>query len=231
MLVLIPISEIQESGCARKNREIDNPGKSAHNRVMHLAFQKGERSMKPIQQQKEADLEKIRPILISLAEAMISPAFRGHIDASDLVQQTLMEAHCRIEDLYSLDDGPFFAWMRAALRNNVLDAIRHLKTAKNNIARNVRESDLQDSFARLDQLLAVDETSPSQIFQRNDEISRLLAALQTLPDKQRMAVMLKHLRGHSLKEVSEILQVSESAVAGLLHRGRQQLLQCMGCEQ
>jgi len=198
---------------------------------MQPAFQKGERWMKPFQHQKQEDLEKIRPVLISLAEAMISPAFRGHIDASDLVQQTLMEAHCSIEDLYSLDEGPFFAWLRAALRNNLLDAIRHFKTAKNNIARNIRESELQDSFARLDQLLAVDETSPSQILQRNDEISRMLAALQTLPDNQRMAVMLKHLRGHTLKEVSEILQVSESAVAGLLHRGRQQLLQCMGGER
>jgi RNA polymerase sigma-70 factor (ECF subfamily) len=187
--------------------------------------------MKQIRQQKEEDLEKIRPVLISLAEAMISPAFCGHIDASDLVQQTLMEAHCSIEDLASLDERSFFAWLRSALRNNVLDAIRHLKTAKKNIARNVRESDLQESFARLDQLLAVDETSPSQILQRNEEISRMLAALQTLPDNQRLAVMLKHLHGHTLKEVSEILEVSESAVAGLLHRGRQRLLQCMGAEQ
>lgn len=46
--------------------------------------------MKRSQKQIEDDLERHRPILISLAEALLSPAFRGYADASDLVQQTLM---------------------------------------------------------------------------------------------------------------------------------------------
>ncbi len=183
--------------------------------------------MKRTQQQTEDDLERRRPILISLAEALLSPAFRGHIDASDLVQQTLMEAHCNIDELSKLDDAPLLAWLHSALKHNVLDAVRHLRTAKNNVARNVRIGDLQNSFVRLEQLLVAHDTSPSQVLQRNEDISRMLAALQTLPSNQRMAVILKHLRGHTLKEVSEMLEVSESAVAGLLHRGRQQLLLCM----
>ncbi|MEZ6134962.1 MAG: sigma-70 family RNA polymerase sigma factor [Pirellulaceae bacterium] len=180
--------------------------------------------MKRTQQQTEDSLDRHRPILISIAEALLSPALRGHVDASDLVQQTLMEAHCNIEELLKLDDSPLLAWLRSALKHNVLDAVRHLRTAKKNITRNLRLGDLHDSFVRLEQLLVADDTSPSQVMQRNEDISRMLAALQTLPTNQRMAVMLKHLRGHTLREVSEMLEVSESAVAGLLHRGRQQLL-------
>ena len=183
--------------------------------------------MKRTQQQTEDDLERHRPILITLAEALLSPAFRGHIDASDLVQQTLMEAHCNIEQLGKLEHAPFLAWLHSALKHNVLDAVKHLRAAKNNIARNVRMGDLQTSFARLEQLLVAHDTSPSQVLQRNEDISRMLAAIQTLPSNQRMAVILKHLRGHTLKEISEMLGLSESAVAGLLHRGRQQLLLCM----
>ena len=183
--------------------------------------------MKRTQQQTEDDLERRRPILISLAEALLSPGFRGHVDASDLVQQTLMEAHGNIQELCKLDEAPLLTWLNSALRHNVLDAIRHLRTAKKNVARNVHVGDLQNSFVRLEQLLVAHDTSPSQVLQRNEEISRMLAALQTLPFNQRMAVILKHLRGHTLKEVSEMLEVSESAVAGLLHRGRQQLLLCM----
>ncbi len=183
--------------------------------------------MKRTQQQIEEDLERRRPILISLAEALLSPAFRGHIDASDLVQQTLMEAHCNIDQLRELANAPLLAWLHSALKHNLLDAIRHLRTAKKNFARNVREADLQNSFVRLEQLLVAHNTSPSQVLQRNEDISCMLAALQTLPTNQRMAVILKHLRGHTLKEVSEMLEVSEAAVAGLLHRGRQQLQLCM----
>lgn len=183
--------------------------------------------MKRSPQQTEDELERIRPILISLAEALLSPAFRGHLDASDLVQQTLLEAHCNLEDLSKLDDAPLFAWLHSALKHNVLDAVKHLRSAKKNIARNVREGDLQNSFVRMEQLLVTNDTSPSQVLQRNEDISHMLAALQTLPSNQKMAVILKHLRGHTLSEVSEILEVSESAVAGLLHRGRQQLLHCL----
>ncbi len=180
--------------------------------------------MKRTRQQTEDSLNRHRPVLISLAEALLSTSLRGHIDASDLVQQTLMEAHCNIEELVKLDDAPLLAWLRSALKHNVLDAVRHLRTAKNNVARNVRIHDLQNSFFRLEQLLVADDTSPSQVVQRSEDITRMLAALQTLPYNQKMAVILKHLRGHTLKEISELLDVSESAVAGLLHRGRQHLL-------
>ncbi len=175
----------------------------------------------------EQELNRFRPILVTLAEALVSPAFRGQIEASDLVQQTLLEAHCHADVLETLEEGPFFGWLRKSLQNNVLDAVKHLKTQRNNISRRVRQADLEESFARLENVLAADETSPSQVLQRNEQIALMLFALQTLPTNQRMAVIMKHLRGHSIKEVAMSLGVSESAAAGLLHRGRQELLRCM----
>ena len=74
----------------------------------------------------EKALERFRPVLVTLAEAMISPAYRGNIEASDLVQQTLMEAHTHARILGAFDEGPFFAWLRKALQNNLLDAVKHL---------------------------------------------------------------------------------------------------------
>jgi RNA polymerase sigma-70 factor (ECF subfamily) len=176
----------------------------------------------------EKAFERFRPVLVTLAEAMISPSYRGNIEASDLVQQTLMEAHTHARLLETFDEGPFFAWLRKALQNNLLDAVKRLNTQKNDVSRRVRESELEESFARLEQLLVRDETSPSQLVQRNEQIAIMLSALQGLPDNQRMAVIMKHLRGHSLKEVAASLGLSESATAGVLHRGRQQLLRCMG---
>ena len=183
--------------------------------------------MKRTEQQTVDDLERRRPILLSLAETLLSPAFRGHIDASDLVQQTFMEAHENIEELSKLEEAPLLGWLHSALKHNLLDAIRHQRTAKKDIAKNVRACNLEDSFFRLEHLLVANDTSPSQVLQRKEDISRMLAALQSLPANQRMAIILKHLRGFTLKEVSETLKISEPAVAGLLHRGRNQLLRCM----
>ena len=171
-------------------------------------------------------LEKFRPVLVTLAEALIAPAFRGSLEASDIVQQTLLEAGTGTQEAESIidqGDGAFFAWLRQALRNNVLDAVKHLTAQKNDVRRNVSVSVLEESFVRLDQVVAADDTSPSQVVQRNEQVEVMLAAMQDLPANQRMALVLKHLRGQSLQEVAEALGLSESAVAGLLHRGRQQL--------
>jgi len=176
----------------------------------------------------EGALERFRPVLVTIAEAMISPAYRGNIEASDLVQQTLLEAHASAEVLDPLSEGPFFGWLRKALQNNMLDAVKHLNTQKHDISRRLRESELEESFARLEQVLAGDGTSPSQRASRNEQIATMLSSLQELPDKQRMAVIMKHLQGLSLEEVAASLDLSESATAGLLHRGRQNLIHRMG---
>lgn len=175
----------------------------------------------------EGALERFRPVLVTIAQAMISPAYRGDIEASDLVQQTLLEALASAGGLDPLDEGPFFGWLRKALQNNMLDAVKRLNTQKHDVSRRVRESELEESFARLEQVLAGDETSPSQLASRNEQIATMLSSLQELPDKQRMAVIMKHLQGLSLKEVAASLDLSESATAGLLHRGRQNLIHRM----
>jgi RNA polymerase sigma-70 factor, ECF subfamily len=181
--------------------------------------------MKPAAKLLETRIQELRPVLLTLAEALISPALRVELDASDLVQQTLMEAHQQSRELASFDDGPFFSWLRTALRHNVLDAVKHLSTQKNNAARRVRVSNIEDSFVRLEELLVADDTSPSEIVQRNEQTAQLLAAIQGLTSNQREAVILKHLRGLSLQQVAKELSLSESATAGLLHRGRKQLVE------
>ena len=172
-------------------------------------------------------LNHFRPMMLTLAEAMISSTLRGDLEPSDLVQQTFLEAHCNAEQLAVLSHPAFFSWLQNALNHNVLDAVRHLKAQKNDVRRRVRASDLEASFIRLEQILIADETSPSEVVQRNEQICLMLAAVQTLPDNQRRAVILKHLNGRSLREIAESLGLSEPAAAGVLHRGRQRLAECL----
>ena len=172
----------------------------------------------------DAAMQRLRPVLVTLAEAMITRAYRGDIEASDLVQQTLLEAHRESDRLETLEEGQVFSWLRTALRNNLLDAVKHLNSQRNDVNRRVRESDLEESFARLEEVFAGDDTSPSQILQRQVQITTMLMALQDLTDNQRTAVVMKNLQGHTLREIDAALDLTESAAAGLLHRGRQQLL-------
>lgn len=176
----------------------------------------------------EARMQRLRSVLRSLAESLISPGLRAELDASDLVQQTLMEAWEQSDRLVSLDDRQLFGWLRTALRHNTLDAVKHLSTQKNDAERRLRMSELEGSFARLEDILHADGTSPSEVLQRAEQTTRLLMALQELPTQQRDAVMLKHLKGCSLQRVAETLHISEAAAAGLLHRGRKHLMDRLG---
>ena len=174
---------------------------------------------------------QFRPMLLTLAEAMISPALRRDLEASDLVQQTLLEAHCHAELLVKMNAAVIFSWLRSALQHNMQDAIRHLHAKKNDIRRRLPLPELENSWCRLEKVFVDENTSPSEVLQRNEQLCLMLSALQTLPENQRSALILKHLKGHSLKEVAESLQLSESATAGLLHRGRQRLAQCLEDER
>lgn len=176
----------------------------------------------------EARMQRLRSVLRSLAESLIPPGLRAELDASDLVQQTLMEAWEQSDRLVSLDDRQLFGWLRTALRHNTLDAVKHLSTQKNDAERRLRMSELEGSFARLEDILHADGTSPSEVLQRAEQTTRLLMALQELPTQQRDAVMLKHLKGYSLQRVAETLHISEAAAAGLLHRGRKHLMDRLG---
>lgn len=54
---------------------------------------------------------------------------------------------------------------------------------------------------------------------------RLGAALNTLPDKQRAALVLVHYEGMSYREAAGTIEVSESALKSLIHRARGAMMQ------
>lgn len=56
-----------------------------------------------------------------------------------------------------------------------------------------------------------------------ERLSALDAALQILPDRQRQAVVLRHIEGMSNPEIAEILEISVEAVESLTARGKRAL--------
>jgi RNA polymerase sigma-70 factor (ECF subfamily) len=85
------------------------------------------------------------------------------------------------------------------------------------------EAELERSSARLEGLLAADQTSPSQRAVRCEDLLRLARALAMLPEDQRLVVELHHLKGLPVLEVSEKMGRSRPAVVGLLFRGLKKL--------
>ena len=169
-------------------------------------------------------LEKCRAYLILLASSQVDKWLRQRIDASDLVQLTMLDAVANRDQFRGVSEGELLAWLRSILSNNLVDAVRYYARAKRDVARNVSlESQISESFRRVDALVTDTASTPSQNAARNEQLLRLPLALDQLPEGQRDAILLHHLQGLKLSETAQRMERSEAAVGGLLHRGLKRL--------
>jgi RNA polymerase sigma-70 factor (ECF subfamily) len=172
------------------------------------------------------DLEGFRDYLHLLARLHLDSRLRGKIDLSGVVQQTLLEAHQARQRDPAGSGTPPLAWLRRILANNLNDEVRKLTAAVRDVERERSlEQAMDASSARIAAWLEADGSSPSQHVQREEDMSRLAAALARLPDDQRTAIELHHLQGLPLADVAARIDRGKGATAALLYRGLKKLRQ------
>jgi RNA polymerase sigma-70 factor (ECF subfamily) len=165
-------------------------------------------------------LPEFRDYLRLLARAQLDPRLRAKFDASDLVQQTLLEAHRDVAQFRGATRGEMAAWLRRILARNLANAARDLRRDKRDLDREESlERRLEESSVRLEAWLADAGLSPGDQAAHNELLLRVSTALTGLPETQREAVELRHLHGWSLNDIAAYLGRTPAAVAGLLHRG------------
>lgn len=165
-------------------------------------------------------LERYRPYLELLARMRLDPRFQAKIDASDVVQQTLLQAHQAWSGYRGESEAELMAWLRQILARHLAHVARDLGRDKRDIAREQPiHTQLDQSSAQLAGWLASQESSPSQRAVRNEDFTRLATALRRLNDAQRAAVELHYWHGWTIAEIATHLNRTPSAIAGLLHRG------------
>jgi RNA polymerase sigma-70 factor (ECF subfamily) len=169
-------------------------------------------------------LERYRDYLRMLARIQLGARLQAKLDASDVVQQTILRAHEARGQFRGTSEGEKLAWLRAILANVLMAAGRVFETAARDVRREQSlEAELERSSVRLECVLAADQTSPSQGAVRAEELLRLAAALSQLPDDQRQAVELHHLKGLPLIDVAARMERTRPAIVGLLFRGLRRL--------
>jgi RNA polymerase sigma-70 factor (ECF subfamily) len=158
-------------------------------------------------------LEDARDYLRLLARALWQPGLQRRLDPSDLVHETLLQAQRKIDQCRATTDPEWRGWLRAILRNVLFQAAADIPP---------EQSWFTEASNRLEEIVG-EQSSPSDRVLREEQVQQLAAALSRLLDDERTAVELKYLHGCSVRFISQHLDRTEDAVAGLLKRGMRKL--------
>lgn len=175
------------------------------------------------------DPERFRDYLCVLARQGLHAMMFDAVDESDVVQEVLLQAHSSRGGFRGTSEQELLAWLRKILTRKLLDLYRFAKRRKRDVARQRSlESVLQTSSEQLAYSLASAGSSPSQRAVRNEDLLRVSAAVQKLPEKQRSAIELHYLQGCTFSQVAAQMGLNRNQVAGLIRRGLSSLRKSLG---
>lgn len=160
-------------------------------------------------------------LLVSKYEHMVfSLALRimkSREDAEDVTQEVFLNAYNHLADYQSR--FKFSTWLLKITKNQ---ALYRLRGAKN---RPVPADDLDILSGNASDTVAPQASNPEEAAERNEFKGVVLDILQTLPDKYRLTLMLRHLFERSYQDISDILEMNIGTVKTNIHLGRKLLRQ------
>ncbi len=175
-------------------------------------------------------LELYRGYLALLARLQIGRRLQGKVDASDLVQDTFLEAHRHFARFRGTAEAELVEWLRQILAGLLANLLRrYLGTQR----RDVRlERELADQMAEssrvLDRSLAAAQSTPSQRAIRREQAVLLADALDRLPEDYREVIILHHLEELKFPEVARRMGRSVDSVKNLWARALARLRRSLG---
>jgi RNA polymerase sigma-70 factor (ECF subfamily) len=175
-------------------------------------------------QAREELFSRCRSFVGIVARAEVESWMQAKVDASDLVQQTLLDAHRGWDRFRGTTEAEWMAWLRRILENNTADYVRRYHgTAKRRARREVpllRQTP-EGSTWGLDP--SDPGESPSQVVLRKERQLEVADALSRLPEDYQEVIMLRNIQRLPFSEVAERMGRSRPAVQMLWMRALEKL--------
>jgi RNA polymerase sigma-70 factor, ECF subfamily len=135
--------------------------------------------------------------------------------AEELAQDVFLQVY-RAAPRYR-PDARFTTWLHRIATNVALNALR-ARTRRPTVSLDVLESDDRGRKARV--AVAPREAWPDRVFERDELVRVVGRAIRSLPERQRIAVVLHRYEGLSYEAIAEVMSSSPDAVDALLRRAK-----------
>jgi RNA polymerase sigma-70 factor (ECF subfamily) len=160
-----------------------------------------------------------RPYLRLAVGDRLPRLVQKRIDASDIVQQTLVDAVRGLPEFRGRSEPEFTAWMMKLLERNLLQCMRNNTLGKRDVRLEHNWTDASGSAQLIWRAVAGDQSSPMSSVFRGEAALHLAMALDKLPQEQRTAVEMRYIGQQSLREIADEMGRTVGSVAGLIRRG------------
>ena len=165
-------------------------------------------------------LDVCRRYLLGIANGELDPALRAKVGASDLVQETYLEAQRVFDRFEGTTSSELRAWLRAILLNKIGGCVRHFRDAeKRRVSREVALNSESGSRPEPTEM----GPTPSRVMMQSERAAAVTAAIERLPPDYRQVVVWRQMEGVSFEEIATRLGRSLDAVRKLWWRAIQQL--------
>ena len=181
-------------------------------------------------------LETYQNYLKLRARTQLDEKIRGRVSPSDVVQETMLEAHCGFAKFRGNSDGEFFVWLRKILVNNLAQAVeRHVLAAKRDVRREVARvrinASLDRSAMRLEAMLADHRPSAESDISLQEELVRMANAMTELSADYRDVIVMRHLEGVPFATIAERMGRTSGATRMIWLRAIEQMRQILRREE
>ncbi len=159
-------------------------------------------------------MERHRESLRRMVQLRLDRALAGRVDASDIVQDVLLEASRRLASYVRDAKLPFHLWLRELAKDHVIDAHRrHRKAQRRSVD---RERGLAAEFADRSSLdlagqLRDSELTPAAAAIRKELEARFWSALDDLEEEDAEILLMRHHEQLANSEVAQALGLSPAA--------------------
>jgi RNA polymerase sigma-70 factor, ECF subfamily len=139
--------------------------------------------------------------------------FNDRQKAEDIAQETFLRVYNARKSYRP--EAKFRTWLLRIATNLCISSLRKkkLQVRRLTIGEDEKEREIADDGA----------ADPAFAPEQRETRSRVRQAVETLPDRQRMAIILSRFHGLSYPELEKTLGISRMALKSLLHRARETL--------